>query len=851
MRTCLVLCLLCLGVGGALGQEVIILEEGDTFHFFKGLTAPPADWATEDLDPVAAGWESGPTGIGYADEDDATELLDMLGAYLSVYIRTEVTVPPGVEGYVWILRVRYDDAFVAYVDGVEVARRGISGTPPAHDQPAEVDHEIRAPVGFDEEIVLENPGTLSPGTHVFAVQVHNTSLESSDLSFACLLAGIPFAATAVEPPSGPLGGGNTVTVRGLGFDPADQLTVRFGGVLATDVVVQDSERISVRVPPASVPGPVDVEIQDSRGSSVVAGGYRYIDASLVGISFTRERRASAARIGNVTSTGTFEAWVSRGAVGGFQRTRNILAAGTEAGGDAFRLELVGSRPRLRSFEGETALDLAAPLTLAQDTWYHLAVTFSPSGRKLYVDGILAGQDERVIELPSGASLRLGDSFSSVLGFTGIIESVRVWSVERSAEEVRRYRHARIDAEDSLEAFWPMTEGVGQTSADVVQVGAAEIVLGGEAAPDDADPTWTALTGFPSLAIADVDPPTGPLQGGNIVHIYGGGFPDTPAPVVLFGPVAAAAVTVVAPYDLRVEVPAGVDFGVVDVTVQVGAALAVAPGAYGYEPENLRKVVREGDQWHYFVGFSAPPTNWTAPSFDPGAAGWPVGPTGIGYGDDDDATDVSEMLGAAAAVFARIEWELDAEPQEVSFLRLRVRYDDGYVAYLNGSEVARANVAGVPPAFDELASDLHEIAGGAGTFDEEIDLLATARTLLVKGRNVLAIQVHNTTLDSSDLSLSAEILAASGDLPPQVPFIRGDVNMDGLLNITDPILILRWLMLGDVITCLEAADADDDGRINIVDPAFLLVYLFRDGGQPPAPFPEPGTHVDDDPFGCDG
>src|SRR5581483_5758859 len=84
------------------------------------------------------------------------------------------------------------------------------------------------------------------------------------------------------------------------------------------------------------------------------------------------------------------------------------------------------------------------------------------------------------------------------------------------------------------------------------------------------------------------------------------------------------------------------------------------------------------------------------------------------------------------------------PADVDSLILTLDYDDGFVAYLNGTEVARMNVAGNPAAFNEVASADHE----AGTA-EEFDLSAN-KSLLRAGQNVLAIEVHNVSLTSSDL-----------------------------------------------------------------------------------------------------
>ncbi len=170
-------------------EDTVVLDLGANWKYFKGTQEPTPDadgtpttiWSEADFDDVA--WLEGPTGIGYGDNDDATELGDMRNNYLSVYLRRqfEVTDPAEIENL--ILEIAYDDGFVAYLNGVEIARSAsmeATGTPPAHDQDANEGHEA------DEDPEYFNLSRfatlLQPGANVVAIQVHNASLSSSDLS---------------------------------------------------------------------------------------------------------------------------------------------------------------------------------------------------------------------------------------------------------------------------------------------------------------------------------------------------------------------------------------------------------------------------------------------------------------------------------------------------------------------------------------------------------------------------------------------------------------------------------------------------------------------------------------------
>lgn len=90
-----------------------------------------------------------------------------------------------------------------------------------------------------------------------------------------------------------------------------------------------------------------------------------------------------------------------------------------------------------------------------------------------------------------------------------------------------------------------------------------------------------------------------------------------------------------------------------------------------------------------------------------------------------------------------------------------------------------------------------------------------------------------------------------------PFIRGDANMDGRVNVVDAIATIRFLYqgadLGDIQgrepTCNDATDANDDGRVNFADPVFLLQFLFLRGSPPPLPFPGKEKDPTVDQLGC--
>lgn len=190
------------------------------------------------------------------------------------------------------------------------------------------------------------------------------------------------------------------------------------------------------------------------------------------------------------------------------------------------------------------------------------------------------------------------------------------------------------------------------------------------------------------------------------------------------------------------------------------------------------LVKEGDIWHYHKGTGEPPGDWMTVDFDDSS--WPVGPSGFGYGDDDDKTILEDMQGGDGqpgylSFYARTSFEID-DPQTLNNLFMRVRYDDGFVGYLNGQEVLRENLEGNPPEHRHVAT----VSGGTvergapDTFDFE-----HARSLLRKGRNVLAFQIHNHRIGSSDLTLIPE-LAHAPDPPARA--LPGVAQLQQLMHL---------------------------------------------------------------------
>ncbi len=152
------------------------------------------------------------------------------------------------------------------------------------------------------------------------------------------------------------------------------------------------------------------------------------------------------------------------------------------------------------------------------------------------------------------------------------------------------------------------------------------------------------------------------------------------------------------------------------------------------------VVTPGQAWKYTLP-DGPNTNWTKSNFDDSS--WSVGNTGIGYGDEDDETIISNTI----SLYMRKTFEIE-DVSLVSRAVLDIDYDDGFVAYINGVEVARDLFSGDHTSYSMPSDGLHEAQLYTGNIPERYFF---DKTLLSDGSNIIAVQVHNQSLTSSDLS----------------------------------------------------------------------------------------------------
>jgi hypothetical protein len=158
-------------------------------------------------------------------------------------------------------------------------------------------------------------------------------------------------------------------------------------------------------------------------------------------------------------------------------------------------------------------------------------------------------------------------------------------------------------------------------------------------------------------------------------------------------------------------------------------------------------------WRSARGFDD--SSWLSSSGLPGGIGFG---RGSGYESFISANLGSKMYNVNGSCYIRIPFQFNGDKGALDTLVMQIQYDDGFVAYLNGNEVARRNFTG-EPAWDSVATASHNNADAA--VFELIDLSAHISKLR-QGDNVLAIQGLNVSAKDSDFLIGADLTASQED-----------------------------------------------------------------------------------------
>lgn len=219
---------------------------------------------------------------------------------------------------------------------------------------------------------------------------------------------------------------------------------------------------------------------------------------------------------------------------------------------------------------------------------------------------------------------------------------------------------------------------------------------------------------------------------------------------------------------------------------VAHELAPSPTRRGLTRERIL-VNGDGQEWRYFQSDRAPPAGWQQLSFDDTAAGWasgsapfdakwPPGRTNLGPEQIPvrtilDLTNPPTAPEITRTYYFRTHFILP-EFRPGTTLRLQPLVDDGAVFYLNGEEVCRLNLPPVPALIGYSTLALVPRGNEQLVFEVPCEIPAHAARA---GDNVLAVEVHQCSVDSSDVSFAARLTAL---IPPPPARLQIDSSEAG-------------------------------------------------------------------------
>ncbi len=192
--------------------------------------------------------------------------------------------------------------------------------------------------------------------------------------------------------------------------------------------------------------------------------------------------------------------------------------------------------------------------------------------------------------------------------------------------------------------------------------------------------------------------------------------------------------------------------VVALTVGMIATLAWPPRMAAADTTEV--VMAAGSTWRYDDSGTDLGTAWREPGYDDAA--WSEGPGQLGFGDGDEATVTANN--GITTYFRKAVTITDVA--SVGSVDVGILRDDGAVIYINGIEAARTNMPAGAISFSTLAPS---VVNGAA--ESVYHAISVESSLLVEGTNVVAVEVHNNSVSSSDISFDLSMSVVKSDVPP--------------------------------------------------------------------------------------
>jgi hypothetical protein len=203
---------------------------------------------------------------------------------------------------------------------------------------------------------------------------------------------------------------------------------------------------------------------------------------------------------------------------------------------------------------------------------------------------------------------------------------------------------------------------------------------------------------------------------------------------------------------------------------VTAAITMVLGRYATSADQT--LVQPGSSWKYNDTGANLGIAWRSAAYNDAA--WPSGPAQLGYGDGDEATILtwgSDATNRRITSYFRRTFTV-VDPSRFAALTMRFVRDDGLIVYMNGVEVVRANMPGGVVSYTTTATTAIGGADESAWIEMPVDPSA-----LVAGANLLAVELHQQSPTSSDISFDLELRATEATAPAPTVTLTAPADRD--------------------------------------------------------------------------
>jgi hypothetical protein len=220
-----------------------------------------------------------------------------------------------------------------------------------------------------------------------------------------------------------------------------------------------------------------------------------------------------------------------------------------------------------------------------------------------------------------------------------------------------------------------------------------------------------------------------------------------------------------PYRWTLEgLPLGTHYLMARLTDNLGEAVDSAPVSISVTRELITAtLIPAGSVWRFMDSGANLGTVWSLPVYSDSL--WSFGPARFGYGNDGEETTVNFGPNSSSKYITTYFRHTFSAPADsvITNLTFRLLRDDGAVVYLNGREQFRSNMPGGTISYTTLASTTAANADEQTYFPTVLTI-----TNLAAGANLVAVEVHQSAGNSSDLGFDMELIGSGYVLPPPAP-----------------------------------------------------------------------------------